>query len=114
MEIESNRGGTLFAADVKKGVEESGGACSITTKWNQTNKETRILVASGWVKERCLFKDESLYKEDREYRTAMAELCGYSMVGKNKHDDVPDAMSQLYDFVRNMRGNTVQIIKRMW
>ena len=114
VEIESNRGGTLFAADVKKGVEESGGACSITTKWNQTNKETRILVASGWVKERCLFKDESLYKEDREYRTAMAELCGYSMVGKNKHDDVPDAMSQLYDFVRNMRGNTVQIIKRMW
>ena len=104
----------MFAANVKKGIDEAGGTCSITTKWNQTNKETRILVASGWVKEHCLFRDESVYGEDREYRTAMTQLCGYSMVGKNKNDDVPDAMSTLYDFVRNMRGNRVQILKRIW
>ena len=114
VEIESNRGGTLFAADVKRGIDEAGAACTITTKWNQTNKETRILVASGWVKEKCLFKDESAYGDDKEYRTAMMQLCGYSMVGKNKNDDVPDAMSTLYDFVRNMRGNRVQILKRIW
>lgn len=113
-EIESNRGGTLFANNVKKGVDERKGMCSITTKWNQTNKETRILVASGWVKEHCLFKDESVIDSDKEYRTALMQLCGYSMVGKNKNDDVPDAMAQLYDFVRNSRGNRVEIRKRLW
>lgn len=114
VEIESNRGGTLFAANVKKGIDEAGAACTVTTKWNQTNKETRILVASGWVKEHCLFKDDSVIGEDREYRNAMMMLCGYSMVGKNKNDDVPDAMSTLYDFVRNMKGNRVEILKRLW
>lgn len=114
VEIESNRGGTLFAANVKKGIDEAGAACTVTTKWNQTNKETRILVASGWIKEHCLFKDDSVFGEDREYRNAMMMLCGYSMVGKNKNDDVPDAMSTLYDFVRNMKGNRVEILKRLW
>lgn len=110
--FESNRGGTLFAADVQKKVREKGGQTKISTKWNQTNKDTRIITRAGWVKAHCVFKDESLY--DKEYRTAMDMLCQYNMVGKNKHDDVPDVMADVADYVENMGVAQVSVAKRLF
>ena len=110
--IESNRGGTLFAQNIQKCVRELGGFTSITTKWTQTNKETRIQVNSAMVKAHVVFKDESKYSEDREYRDAMGQLCSYSMMGKNKHDDVPDVMAMFVDWQMSDRNNIATIIKR--
>lgn len=110
--IESNRGGVLFAQNVQAKVKDYGGVTNITTKWNQTNKETRIQSASGIVKSRFLFLDESEYKKSKEYRTAMTQLCSYSMRGKNKHDDVPDAMSMCVDYIMNGQYTKVSIMKR--
>ena len=110
--IESNRGGTIFAQNVQKRVKELGGMTSITTKWTQSNKETRIIANSGMVKSHVLFKDESLYPQDREYREAMSQLCSYSMMGKNKHDDFPDVLSLFVDWQLSDRANVATIIKR--
>lgn len=108
--FESNRGGTIFAENVQKGVKEKGGRTSISTKWNQTNKDTRIIVSSGWVKEHCLFRHESV--RDKEYKTAMQFLTGYTMAGRNAHDDVPDAMADIADFSQSYQMNKVEVIKR--
>ena len=110
--IESNRGGTIFAQNVEKRVKELGGMTSIQTRWTQTNKETRIQTNSAMVKEHILFKDESYYPQNREYREAMAQLCGYSMMGKNKHDDVCDALAMFVDWQMSDRANIVTILKR--
>ena len=110
--IESNRGGTLFAQNVEKRVRELGGITNITTKWTQSNKTTRIEVTSGAARSRFLFKDESLYKEDKEYMNAMKMLTSYSSAGKNKHDDVPDAMSMLVDFAGSFNANKVTVMRR--
>lgn len=112
--IESNRGGTLFAQNVERRVRELGGMTNITTKWTQSNKATRIETTSGAAKARFLFKDETLYKEDREYRTAMDMLTSYSSVGgkANRHDDVPDALSMLVDFIGSFNANKVSIMRR--
>jgi len=110
--IESNRGGTIFAQNIEKRVKELGGMTSITTKWTQTNKETRIQVNSAMVKEHVLFKDESLYAQDREYRDAMTQLTTYSMMGKNPHDDVPDALAMFVDWQMSDRANIAVIMKR--
>ena len=112
--IESNRGGTLFAQNVEKRVKELGGITNITTKWTQTNKQTRIEISSGVAKARFLFKDESTYKQDHEYMTAMQMLTSYSTVGgrANRHDDVPDAMSMLVDFVGSFNANKATIMRR--
>lgn len=110
--IESNRGGTIFAQNVEKRVRELGGMTSITTKWTQSNKETRIQVNSALVKEHVLFKDESYYEKDREYREAMHQLTTYSMMGKNKNDDVPDALAMFVDWQMSDRSNVVTIMKR--
>ena len=111
-QIESNRGGTLFAEDVERKLRDLGGNTHITTRWTQTNKETRIEVSSAWVKSHCLFKYEKEYEKDKDYRTAMNFLCSYSMSGKNKYDDVPDALSMLTNFVTKRTTTKVRIIKR--
>lgn len=110
--IESNRGGTLFAQNVQKRVKELGGMTSITTKWTQTNKETRIQTNSAMVKAHILFKDESLYEKNREYRSAMQQLTTYSMMGKNPHDDVADTLAMFVDWQMSDRANIATIMRR--
>ena len=110
--IESNRGGTMFAQTVEKRVKELGGLTSIQTKWTQSSKETRIQVNSALVKEHVLFKDESYYAKDREYREAMTQLTTYSMMGKNKNDDVPDALAMFVDWQMSDRTNIATLVKR--
>lgn len=110
--FESNSAGGRVAADVQKRVREKGGRTKITTKFSTANKETRIIIAAGYAKEHFLFKDESVYRDDREYRTAMNMLCGYTMAGKNKNDDVPDAISMLVDFSESFRLAKAEVFKR--
>lgn len=108
--IESNRGGTLFAQDIDKRVSALGGRTSISTKWNQTSKATRIEMASPFVKSHFLFHQN----RDKEYETAMRQLFSYSSVGKNAHDDVPDALSMAVDFVSSFNANKAIIMKRFF
>lgn len=110
--IESNRGGTIFAQNVQKRVREMGGMTNITTKWTQTNKETRIQVNSAMVKAHVLFLEEQAEGYTKEYRTAMTQLTTYSMVGKNKNDDVPDTMAMFVDWQMSDRANVATIMKR--
>lgn len=110
--IESNRGGTIFAQNVEKRVRELGGMTSIQTRWTQTNKETRIQTNSGMVKAHVLFKDESLYEKNKEYRDAMTQLTTYSMMGKNKHDDVPDTLAMFVDWQMSDTRNIATIMRR--
>ena len=89
-----------------------GGITQITTKFTSVNKETKIIVNSAWVKEHCLFKDESLYQRNSEYGRMMNMLCSYTMAGKNKHDDVPDGMAMLADFAQSLTGGRVEVFQR--
>lgn len=112
--FESNQAGGRIATSVQEKVKEAGGRCKITTKYTTANKETKVIVNSPWVKEHCLFKDDSVIKNDKEYRRFMQFLCGYTMAGKNKHDDVPDGMAQLAEFIQSFSLNKVEIVKRMF
>jgi len=102
-EFESNAGGDRVAVEVEKRVRERGGSCTITTRPTETNKETRIIVNSEWVKRRVLFRDKSLYSPKEDYGVMMNWLLCYSTVGKNEHDDVPDGLSMFRIYVDGMR-----------
>ena len=110
--FESNQAGGRVAENVQNMVKEAGGRCKITTKYTTANKETKIIVAQPWILEHCLFKDDSVLKNDKEYRRFLQFLCGYSMEGRNKHDDVPDAMAMLAEYVQSFAMNKVEIVKR--
>ena len=114
--FESNVAGGKLAADIQNAVKERNCRTKIETKWTQQNKETKILVEAHWVMAHCIFKDDSVLHgdENREYRKFLQALTSYSLEGKNKHDDAPDSMAQLSQFVQSFGGNKVQIVKRMF
>lgn len=110
--FESNSAGGRVAQKVQELVKSRGGITKITTKFTSENKETKIIVNSPWVKEHCLFKDESIFKRGSEYGKFMDMLCGYTTAGKNKHDDVPDAMAMLAIFAQGMSAAHIEVFRR--
>ena len=113
-QFESNVAGGKMAQVVQQRIDEAGGRTNITTKWTQANKETKIQANAGWVKKHCVFRDNTRIKgsEWAEYRLMMKQLCGYTLAGKNRHDDVPDAFAQLALYVDNNLAAKVKINKR--
>lgn len=112
--FESNSAGRRTAEKIQSEVKSRGGITSITTKFTTANKETRIIVASAWVKEHCLFLDSSLYKKQSDYGKMMSMLCSYTVTGKNKHDDVPDSIAMLSEFAQSLSAGKVEIFQRPW
>ena len=110
--FESNSAGGKIAEKVQNEVKLKKGRTKITTKYTTTNKETRIIISAGYAKDHFLFKDESQYKNDKEYKKAMEFLCGYTMAGRNKNDDVPDAISMLVDYIESLSVGKVEVFKR--
>ena len=103
--FESNAAGGEIAKKVQAAVKLRGGITHITTRYTTANKETKIIVNAPWVKEHVLFRDKSVIGEDKVYRRMLNFLCGYTMSGKNKHDDVPDGMAQLAQYAQALQGS---------
>lgn len=110
-QFESNNGGDRVALEVSKLVEQKGGHCNITTKYTESNKETKIIVNADWVKKRVLFRDRENYKPKEDYGRMMAFLLSYSVRGKNPHDDVPDGLASFALFVTTGFVKAAQIIQ---
>lgn len=110
--FESNSAGGRVAEKIQGEVKRLGGITNITTKYTTANKETKIIVNSSWVKEHCLFLDESKYKRNSDYGRMMDMLCSYTVAGKNKHDDVPDGMAMFAEFAQSLNGAKIEVFKR--
>lgn len=112
--FESNSAGGRVAEKVQQLVKDRGGITHITTKYTTANKETKIIVNSAWVKEHCLFKDETMYKRNSEYGKFINMLCSYTMAGKNKNDDTADGMAMLAEYAQSFGANQVTVFQRPW
>lgn len=112
--FESNSAGGRVAQKVQAEVKAKGGRTCIQTKYTTANKETKIIVNSPFVKAHCLFKDDTVIKDDKEYRRALGFLCSYTMAGKNKYDDIPDAFAQLAEFAQSLGSSKVEVFPRPW
>ena len=126
--FESNSAGGRIAEKIQNEVRKLGGKTKITTKYTTAHKETKIVMAEPFVKQHFLFKDKSVYQDafyhdarssvetpaNKEYQRFMNFLCSYTMMGKNKHDDVPDAIAMLADFVEGFTAAKVEVVQRLW
>lgn len=112
VEFESNQGGDRVAMEVNKRVSEMGWVCNITDKPTETNKEARIYQYSNWVKSHIIFRDKSMYDAQSDYGNFMGNLMGYTVAGKNAHDDVPDCLSNFAarQIKKTTKGATVSAI----
>lgn len=110
--FESNAAGGKVADDIKAMLDDMGALCAVSKKYTQSNKETRILAASPWVINNCVFADQSLYDVGSDYERFMCQLCGYVLDGKNVHDDAPDSMSMLADLLSSSIRTKARAIRR--
>ena len=113
-QFESNVAGGKMAQVCQQRIDEAGGRTHITTKWTNSVKETKIIVNAPWVKNHCLFKDDSVLKGGafQEYRLMLRMLTQYTLAGKNKHDDVPDAFAQFALYIGGKQNARLKLAKR--
>jgi predicted phage terminase large subunit-like protein len=107
-QFEGNSGGTRAADRVDEKVRAKGFTCQITKKKTTQNKQTKIIVESEWIKRNVLFPASPM-KGTAVYQM-IEKLCTYTVKGKNKHDDVPDAFAQysiFYESTFMQRGELV-------
>ena len=111
-QFESNSAGGRVAEKIREELKKKGGITHITTKYTTANKETKIIVNSPFIKDHFLFRDKSTYDKKSEYAEFIKLLCTYTIAGRNKHDDAPDALAMLAEYVQTAGYNTVQVVKR--
>ena len=109
VQFESNSAGGRTADAINDKIK---GKCRtrITKKFTTQNKETKIIVNSGWVKEHVLIKDKSMYTPKSPYGKAVAALMSYTVAGKNPTDDVPDGMGMFAEYVAKPKTPSAQVI----
>jgi hypothetical protein len=80
-------------------VKARGRSCNVTTKPTETNKETRIITYSDWIKRNVVFRSQEMYTRKSDYGEMMYWLFAYTQTGKNPHDDVPEGLANFAKFV---------------
>ncbi len=110
VQIEKNNGGDEYKEDIEEMLETLGYKCNITSKpaVTTTKKEIRIFDRAPEIRN-FYFLEKG--KRHAEYNKFMENLCTFTMVGKNKHDDAPDSLSQACDMM-DTASVKVEVIKR--
>ena len=93
--VETNNMGGMYKRELTPLVK----SCTVIGANSSTNKHTRILMDSGFIKKYCWFLHPD-YQSD-QYKAAMKQLLSYVKKDVNKKDDAPDALTGLTTFVRS-------------
>ena len=101
--FESNNGGKQYARNVTRLAMEQGSRADIGWRPNTKNKETRILMKAGYVKEYFYFLDDDDIEPGSDYWRFMEHLTSYNKQGGNKYDDAPDSVTIAAEFVEMIR-----------
>jgi predicted phage terminase large subunit-like protein len=97
--IESNNGGRSFSLNVEKLIKGQS-TCEVDSRPTTSNKETRILMKSGFVKKYFWFRSD--YERGSDYDRFIKALTGYKKEGGNKHDDAADGVTILAEFIEHL------------
>ncbi len=97
MKIESNNGGSSYARNIR-GLIKGKSHCMVIDEVNMQNKETRILMNAGYIKEYFYFRND--YEPGSDYDKFMRYFTSYIKLGKNAHDDAPDAITGLGEYLK--------------
>ena len=94
--VESNSMGAMFARTLQRSTK-----ARILQITNQTNKITRIIMQSAFIKSQFIFVNRST----PGYLQFMENVYSFSKEGKNKNDDAPDCLAGLSMFAQGMFKN---------
>ena len=107
---ESNNGGDEYGGIVDEALRQEGVKVNMSYKKAPTNqsKLSRIIQYAPDIK-RLYFRNEK--NRSAEYERFMRELTLFAVSGKNLHDDAPDSLAMLVDFL-NSGVKVVSVAKR--
>lgn len=110
--MESNNGGAELCDDVNKMLKQEGYSMNLVSKRakGEMNKLTRIEQHQQAIRN-LYFRGENY--RDNEYKQFMNELTIFSFTSKNLHDDAPDSLAGLIEFMTN-RNAVATVGKRLW
>lgn len=93
--IEANNGGSIFARNIRKMLWDKyrSRKPSIQDIPQTKNKETRILSNAHMISENVFFPPDAKIK----YPDAWNSIVMFKRIGKNKHDDIEDALTGLWE-----------------
>lgn len=112
VKFEKNNGGEGYRDDIDRRLRELGLKINLLTglATNQMSKETKIFEHAPSIRD-IYFLQES--ERDEDYRRAMDNLCSFTIRGKNRHDDVPDALAGIIDMTNDIvQKNRVVVFQR--
>lgn len=118
--FEANAGGEGYKDEVEAELKKQEYETNLTSKYAQqmilnngghapksnTRKEQRIWDNAENIR-KFYFRDTGY--QNAEYRKFMNNVYSFTMTGKNKHDDAPDALASLAVFLKN--GSGVAVVK---
>lgn len=101
--FESNNVGNRVAHNIQKMI---AGKCraDIETRPTEAHKETKILVNSDYIAKHFYFLHPSQYKPKSDYGMFMGNVTTYTTRAKVLHDDGPDSLAMMAEFVQNPLG----------
>jgi predicted phage terminase large subunit-like protein len=92
--VEANSGGSAYARDLQKILADRQYMVYIEEYTQLSNKETRIISNSAAVQDRILMPDGW----ESRFPAFAWDLMQFLRVGKNRHDDAPDALTGFYEY----------------
>lgn len=115
--FEANNGGEGYKDEVDEQLKKKGKEINLVSKFaqqmilstgghaskSQMRKEQRIWDSAADIR-KFYFRDTGY--QNAEYRKFMNNVYGFTMTGKNKHDDAPDALASLAVFLKKWSGTT--------
>jgi predicted phage terminase large subunit-like protein len=112
--FESNNVGNRVAHNIQKIIS---GKCraDIETRPTQANKETKILVNSDYISKHFYFLHPSQYKPKSDYGLFMGNVTTYTTRAKVSHDDGPDSLAMMAEYVQNPLGGKATAMRNpLW
>lgn len=112
--FESNNVGNRVAHNIQKIIS---GKCraDIETRPTQANKETKILVNSDYISKHFYFLHPSQYKPKSDYGLFMGNVTTYTTRAKVAHDDGPDSLAMMAEYVQNPLGGKATAMRNpLW
>lgn len=105
--FEANQGGEGYKDDIDRLLKDKGKKINLVSKFAPTSKrkEQRIWDKAPRIRE-FIFRENGC--RSPEYRKFMQNLYSFTVNGKNKHDDAPDSLAMLADFID---GSGVSVVK---
>jgi len=114
VKFEKNNGGEGYKDDIERALKEKNIKINLLTSYasNQITKETKIFEHAPSIRD-IYFLEEG--KRNVDYVKAMENLCAFTIRGKNRHDDVPDALAGIIDMVNEVVQKTsIKIFQRIF